>query len=86
MLLRRKIGCNVPLLYFVRPVRISWNPLFAQAVNRVPIFAPLSMEQKRLVTNAMVEVRFRPGLYICEEVSQLSGVQRQGSRSGESYV
>lgn len=40
-----------------------------QAVNRVPIFSPLSMEQKRLVSNALLEVHFRPGLYICEEVS-----------------
>eukprot|EP00752_Nemacystus_decipiens_P012745 g11286.t1 len=39
----------------------------ANAVNRVPIFAPLSLEQKRLVSNALLEVHFRPGLYICEE-------------------
>ncbi|CAM9376483.1 unnamed protein product [Ectocarpus sp. 12 AP-2014] len=39
----------------------------ANAVNRVPIFAPLSMEQKRLVSHALLEVHFRPGLYICEE-------------------
>lgn len=40
-----------------------------QAVNRVPIFSPLSLEQKRLVSSALLEVHFRPGLYICEEVS-----------------
>lgn len=39
-----------------------------KVVNRVPIFVSLSMEQKRLVSSAMVEVHFRPGLYICEEV------------------
>lgn len=39
-----------------------------QAVNRVPIFSPLSTEQKRLVSNALLEVHFPPGLYICEEV------------------
>lgn len=43
-------------------------PTTEQAVNRVPIFAPLSMEQKRLVSHALLEVHFRPGLYICEEV------------------
>ncbi|CAN0037506.1 unnamed protein product, partial [Laminaria digitata] len=38
-----------------------------QAVHRVPIFSPLSLEQKRLVSNALIETHFRPGLYICEE-------------------
>lgn len=39
-----------------------------QAVNRVPIFTPLSPEQKRLVARALLEVHFRPEMYICEEV------------------
>lgn len=44
-------------------------PSHDQAVHRVPIFSPLSLEQKHLVSNALVETHFRPGLYICEEVS-----------------
>ncbi|CAM9523505.1 unnamed protein product [Scytosiphon promiscuus] len=46
---------------------IGHPALVSNAVNRVPIFSPLSTEQKRLVSNALLEVRFRPGLYICEE-------------------
>lgn len=42
--------------------------LLEQAVHSVPIFTPLSMEQKRLVADALVEVHFRSGLHICEEV------------------
>ncbi|CAM9860845.1 unnamed protein product, partial [Hapterophycus canaliculatus] len=45
----------------------SHPSLVSNAVNRVPIFSPLSTEQKRLVSNALLEVHFRPGLYICEE-------------------
>lgn len=44
--------------------------LLQQSVNRVPLFIPLSMEQKRLVSDALVEVLFRPGQYICEEVQR----------------
>lgn len=55
-------------------------------MNRVPIFSPLSMEQKRLVSNALLEVHFRPGLYICEEVSVVMFVSaplRQNPEEGD---
>lgn len=69
---RRRRAKNLqPLKYAhgLPPPSLFFPLTRVQAVNRVPIFSPLSLEQKRLVSSALLEVHFRPGLYICEEVS-----------------